>query len=54
MIDKILQICQPLVVVVFIISGILCFVSKKWHQCAINLSIAWTNFVIFYGSSIFK
>lgn len=49
MIQLLYNLIQPMAVVIFILSGILCIVLKKWHACAINFSIAWTNFVIFYG-----
>ena len=54
MIKLILQFIQPLSCIVFIISGILSLCIGKSHQGAINLAIAFTNFIIFYGNRFLK
>ncbi len=53
MIQTILNLMQPLVSIVFILSGILCLFTKQWLQSIINFSIANANFWIFYGHRIF-
>ncbi|KKL59381.1 hypothetical protein LCGC14_2215910 [marine sediment metagenome] len=54
MIQLILNLIQPLAVVVFIIAGILSLILKQYHQGAINLCIALANFMIFYGGKFLK
>jgi len=54
MIQNLLNFIQPLVSIVFIVAGVLCLITKQWHQAIINLSIANANFWIFYGSRFFS
>jgi len=54
MTQLILNLIQPLAVVVFIIAGILSLILKQYHQGAINLCIALANFMIFYGGKFLK
>ena len=54
MIQTILNWIQPLVVIVFFTSGVLCLIIKEWKFGLVNLSIAQANFFIFFGDKIFK
>jgi len=54
MIQTILNLVQPLAVLVFITAGILSLIVKQYHQAAVNLCIALANFMIFYGERFFK
>lgn len=50
----ILQVSQPLAVIVFIVSGLAAICLGKVHQGLVNLCIALGNFMIFYGARFFK
>jgi hypothetical protein len=52
-IQFLLNLCQPITVLIFIISGILCFLLGQWTQGAINLSFALCNYLVFYGFNLF-
>jgi len=54
MIQTILDFIQPLVSLVFVVAGVLCLLTKNWHQAIVNLSIANANFWIFYGHRFFQ
>jgi len=54
MIKLILIYCQPLTVIIFIIAGIAHLFLKHWQFGLMNLTLAWFNFLCFYGHSIFK
>jgi len=54
MLQTILNWCQPLTVVVFIVSGVISLALNLKVQGAINLCLALTNFFIFYGSRFLK
>lgn len=54
MTQLLLNLCQPITVIIFIISGILCILLKQYTQGAINLSFALCNYLVFYGINIFK
>lgn len=53
-IDKLLNLIQPLAFLVFLFAGILCLLAKQWHRAWINLGIAHANFAVFYGHLFFK
>jgi len=46
--------CQPLTVIVFIIAGIAQLILKNWQFGLMNVTLAWFNFLCFYGHLIFK
>jgi len=50
----ILNLTQPMTVVVFIVSGLCCLKLGKLHQGWINLFISATNWMIFYGGKFLK
>lgn len=50
----ILSLCQPLAVIIFIISGIISLVLGLRTQGVVNLCFAITNFFVFYGERILK
>jgi hypothetical protein len=50
----IVNIVQPLSVIVFLIAGIAALLVHKTHLGLIDLCIAITNFVIFYGGKFLK
>jgi len=52
--ELILKYIQPWVVIIFLLSGIFALLLKKYHQALINLCIALTNFIIFYGGKFLK
>ena len=52
MLQTILNWCQPLSVIVFIVSGIAALGLGLWTQGAINLCFAVANFFIFYGVKV--
>lgn len=50
MLSTILTYCQPLTVIVFVVSGAVSLLLGLKAQGAINLCLAVTNFFIFYGA----
>ena len=54
MLQTILTFCQPLVVIVFVVSGVLSLILGLKLQGVINLCLALTNFFIFYGSKVLR
>ena len=54
MIQLILNLSQAIAVIAFLISAICCLILKNWITGAINLSLFFANFFVFYGHKIFK
>ena len=54
MVQVALNLLQPMAFGVFLVAGILCLITKQWHQAWINLGIANANFAIFYGARFFN
>lgn len=52
MLQTILTYCQPLTVIIFVVSGIVSLLLGLKTQGAINLCFAVANFFIFYGYKI--
>ncbi len=50
----ILNCIQPLAVVIFLVAGILSLMIGQHHKGAMNLGIAFANFIIFYGGNFLK
>ncbi len=54
MIQTILNLTQPLAVIIFLISGTCSIYLKQYQQGAIHLCFALANTMIFYGHLIFR
>jgi len=54
MLQTIITWAQPLTVIVFIIAGITQLLLKNWQFGLMNITLAWFNFLCFYGHLIFK
>ncbi|KKL84684.1 hypothetical protein LCGC14_1962250 [marine sediment metagenome] len=54
MLQTILTYCQPLTVIVFVVSGIVSLLLGLKVQGAINLCLAVTNLFIFYGAKFLR
>jgi len=50
----ILNLTQPLAVIVFILAGLSAIYLNRIHQGLMNLCVALANFMIFYGGKFFK
>ena len=52
--NTLLNYVQPFSVILFVVASIIAFVAKKYHISAIDICVAVTNFVIFYGAKFIK
>lgn len=52
--QTILTYVQPITVIIFIIAGILNLFLKQWQFGLMNVTLAWFNFLCFYGHLVFK
>jgi hypothetical protein len=52
MLQNILNFCQPITVIVFLVSGTISLLLDLRTQGAINLCLALINFFIFYGVKV--
>jgi len=54
MLQTIITWAQPLTVIVFIITGTANLILKNWQFGIMNVTLAFFNFMVFYGHLLFK